>query len=203
MPATLLAEPQQRILSPREISELLETYDISIASWGKGTARSFLELVAYHENDQLSFRPENSQMMIDVNVVVVLVFYQSRSGWLELYEDYQEFPGGRILRRPGYDGIGETMKRFETPHEAAKRCLAEELNFHEPGLYQLSQSYEVKHRPVVPSEKWPGLLASYHRHIFECFITPSLFRRRGYVEVEGNRSVHFRWKRPNQMLLNI
>ncbi|MFA6536216.1 MAG: hypothetical protein WC250_03460 [Candidatus Paceibacterota bacterium] len=201
--AELVAEPRDQLLSQGAISDLLQTYGISTDVWGHGTARSFADLLNHHKRDQLFFRPEESRLVLDVNVAMVLVYYQSRGRTFELYEDRQEFPDGSILHRDTFDGIGETMGRREIPIETARRCLAEELNFRDPSLYQLSEIFKIETRPVVPSEKWPNLFAAYHRHIFECFISPPLYRRRGYAEIKDGRTIHFRWKRPNQMLLSI
>ena len=201
--AELMAEPREQLFSPAAISELLQEYSISTKTWGQGTARSFADLLNYHRRDQVFFRPEESRLVLDVKATVVLVYYQSRGRTLELYEDHQEFPDGSILRRKDYNGIGETMGRKEVPIETARRCLVEELDFRDPSLYRLSDIYRLEHKSVEPSEKWPRLFAAYHRHIFECFISPALYRRRGYVEIEDGRRIYFRWKRLNQILFNL
>ena len=131
--------------------------------------------------------------MIDVYVAVVIVIYKSDQ-WLELYEDRQEFPNGRVLRRLGYNGVSETTKRTETYRQAARRCLAEELQFCTPSKYRLSRRFKVEHREPVQSEKFTGLRAAYHRHIFECTISDELFRPEGYVENEDGRLIYFKWK---------
>jgi len=153
------------------------------------------DFLAYHQRDQLNFREDCSKgLVIDVYVAVVIVVYKSDNQWLELYEDRQEFPGGHVLRRSIYNGVSETIKRTETCRQAARRCLAEELRFCSPSKYKLSRRFKVEHREPVQSEKFTGLRAAYHRHIFECTISDELFRPEGYVENEDGRLIYFKWE---------
>lgn len=201
-PATGLNKP---VMPRNQVIALLDAHRVSTELWGTGTNRTIGDLFNYHERDQLYFRnDDSSRLVIDVNAVVVIVLYRSRKKWLELYEDCQKFPDGKILRRANFNGIAETMRRNEqNPTESAHRCLREELGFKDPTLYKLSDCLEVEHHQPIPSEKWPGIWASYHRHIFECVISAPLFHRSGYVEQEKNRTIHFKWKPRGQMILAI
>ncbi|OHA15446.1 MAG: hypothetical protein A3H57_02745 [Candidatus Taylorbacteria bacterium RIFCSPLOWO2_02_FULL_43_11] len=192
-------QSSELVLSRPHIVKLLDKHNIGWKLWGTSTSRTLSDLFAYHERDRLYFRDTESGVVMDVHAVVVLVYHRYRRRWVELYEDCQIFPGGHVLRRINFNGIEETIKRSETLLKAARRCLSEELQFHEPSRYQLSECIMVEQRDPVPSEKWPGLYAAYHRYIFECVIPRSLFRSNGYVEPENDRLVYFRWKPRGQM----
>ncbi len=148
--------------------------------------------------DQIAFRNPGTpaeQLIIDVNVAVVTVFYTDEDRQLlELFEKHQVFhESGKILPR-GYNGIAETMKQGERPHATARRCLVEELKFSNRWHYALPTAMKIEHRDPVPSEKWPGLLAAYHRHVFECVIEKVLYNPSGYIEHCINRDIIFEWK---------
>lgn len=193
-PGKTPARPSKSVLARSRIIRMLDRYGIPWKSWGRGTSRTLNDLFTYHERDRLHFRETESGLVIDVHAVVVIVRHRYRRRWLELYEDRQEFPNRRVLRRTNFNGIAETMSRSETRTDAARRCLSEELHFGDPSKYRLSRCIAVEHREPVPSEKWPGLWAAYHRHIFECVISRSLFNPGGYVEHEENRRIYFKWK---------
>ena len=154
-------------------------------------------LVQYMTDDRVYFRNgSTANVTIDVHAVVVRVMHRLRNKWLEIYEDQQVFPDGSVLRRnKQFNGsIGETLKRSDTPRDGAIRGLAEELHFRDQTGYDLSDCIGVEHREPVPSEKWPGIKAAYHRYIFECVIARYLFDPQGYVETEGDIRIFFRWK---------
>ncbi len=198
-PSEAPARPSRLVMSQPCILQMLNRYEIPWKSWGSGTSRTLDDLFAYHERDRLYFRETESKLVIDVHAVIVIVRHRYRRRWLELYEDRQEFPDRHVLRRTNFNGIAETMRRREARLTAAHRCLSEELHFCDPSEYRLSGCITVEHRDPVPSEKWPGLWAAYHRHMFDCVINRSLFKPDGYVEHEKNRRIYFKWKLCEQM----
>ena len=183
------------VLSPKAILEILKEHRVPMQTWGTKNHRSFADLVRYMTEDRVYFRNGDSQCAtIDVHAAVVIVTHKFRRKWLELYEDRQTFRDGSVLRRKRFNGIGETLKRSETPRDGAVRCLAEELGFRDPSAYELSECLRVEHREQTLSEKWPGIMAAYHRYIFECVISRRLYRPLGYFENEGDLIISFRWK---------
>ena len=212
------ARDPEAVMPRQDIIRMLDEHHVPWReSWGIPPARTFEDFCGYHEKDRLYFRNgggskkdggnsngngngHSSEFIIDVHAAIVIVIYQpKRKGWLELFEDYQEFPDGHRLPR-GYNGIAETLSRIETLVEGAERCLAEEIGFTDPSKYQLSGCLHIERRKPVPSEKWPGVQAAYHRHIFECTISRKLYRPNGYVEEEKDgRRIFFKW-RPRRQL---
>jgi hypothetical protein len=208
------------VMPRRDIVRMLDDHHVSRQSWGTGTARTLDDLFEYHENERLYFRNGNNGdngnghgngngssagLIIDVHSVVVLVYHRFRRKWLELFEDRQVFKNGDVLRRSNFNGIAETMRRTGTRRREAMRCLKEELGFGDPSKYELSDHCRTEDRELCPSEKWPGLSAVYHRHIFECVISRTLFRPGGYVEIEkkDGRKIYFEWRPRAQLQLSI
>lgn len=196
---------QEPVLSRDQMIYRLRKHRVSRAEWGTKTYRTFGDLMNYHERDKLFVRNGTSdRFIIDVHVAVILVVHKYKGQWLELYEAYQEFPDGHTLSRDNFNGIAETAKREESMVKSAQRCLAEELNFHDPAKYELSRCLKVENWDPIPSEKWPGgVWSSFHRHIFECTIQRSLFLPDGYMEQEKNRKIFFKWRPRKQLALAL
>jgi hypothetical protein len=199
IPAVCARDPKA-IMPRQDIVRMLDEHKVPWKeSWGIPPARTFEAFCEYHQRDRFYFRNGNShngngngngfvdKLIIDVHAAIVIVIHRYRRAWLELYEDRQEFPDGSTLRRANFNGIAETLKRIETIPRGARRCLKEELGFREP----------------VPSEKWPGIWAAYHRNVFECTISRNLFRSDGYVEREGDRTIYFKWRPRRQLQFAI
>ncbi len=195
MQTETILETLPRVLSPKAILDILKQHRVPVRAWGTKNHRSFADMVRYMTEDRVFFRNGDSPCAtIDVHAVVVIVTHRFRRRWLELYEDRQIFPDGSVLRRKLFNGIAETLKRSETPRAGAARCLAEELGFRDQTAYELSECLRVENREPVPSEKWPGIMAAYHRYIFECVISRRLYQPSGYSEREGDLTISFKWK---------
>jgi len=186
------------------IIALLDAHSVPLALWGAWENRSLDDFLKSLTKDKVFIR--NSicqQLVIDVHTAVVVVLHQFRGKWLELYEDHQLFPDGSVLRRTSFNGVGETLKRYEKIRDGAIRCLAEELSFKNQSLYNLSKCLGVERREPVNSEKWPGIKAAYHRYFFECTIARPLYCPNGYMEHKGGRKIFFKWKPFKQEQLNL
>lgn len=191
-------------LSRSKIISVLEAHGVDHRNW-KPPHRTLDDLVQQHTKDQIFISDgQGSQVILEVHTAVVIVLYKSRSTWLELYEDHQLFPDGSILRRSDFNGIGETLDRHETPQAAAIRCLREELSFYDDRHFQLSQVLHHEQRGPIQSEKWPEILAKFHRYIFECWINSKLFKKGGYREIRNDgRIIFFKWKPNGQYQLHL
>ncbi len=205
--------PEEVIVPRQEIVGMLEKHQVPWKSWGAPgtTSRTLHDFFKYHETDRLYLRNgahgkngSSDKFIIDVHAAIVIVMHRINRKWLELYEDRQVFDDNpEPLIRSGFNGIAETAKRTETMSETAKRCVTEELKFADPSKYEMSECVKIEHREIAPSEKWPGVWAAYHRHIFECVISRQLFLPDGYVEREGIRTIYFKWKQLNQSELRV
>lgn len=144
--------PEKQELEKQKIVDTLAKHRVPLWEWGVGKNRSLEDFLRYASEDQFFVR-DGLELMVEVHAVVVVVIHQFKRKWLELYEDRQVFPNGRILQRSNFNGIAETLKRGETPHEGAIRCLAEELRFKNSSAYQLSELIGIERRTPVASEK--------------------------------------------------
>lgn len=181
--------------SRRAIIERLRDHSVPIDTWGTENRRSLDDFVCGLTRDQVFFRDDSTfGLTIDVHAVIVVVTHEFKRRWLELYEDRQVFFDGSVLRRKEFNGIAETLKRGEILRDGAIRCLAEELQFHDQSSYTLSKCVRTEHLEPKDSEKWPGIKASYHRHLFECVVSRHLYRREGYAERGVGRTIFFKWK---------
>ncbi len=188
-----------------QILDVLKRHRVPLQKWGTGKNRSLEDFLRYANKDQFFLRDgDNCDLIVEVHAAIVVVIYQLKKKWIELYEDRQVSPDGAVLRRENFNGIAETLKRGEAPRDGAMRGLDEELNFCNPALYQLSECLGIERRDPVPSEKWPGIYAQYNRHIFECTIGKKLFRQDGYRERETDgREIFFAWRPRRQLLLPL
>lgn len=183
-----------------EVAATLDRLGVPWRTWkDHPTARPIEHLIKYLNEDQVTFRGPDHRI-IDVNAAVILVFYDNGSTF-ELYEEYQLKPGSaeKLVRSHDFDGIAETMRKGEDVERAAKRGLREELKFWDPRKYTLHPLVELKELTPMKSEKFPGLLAVYRRHISHCYISKALYKPEGYLECEENgREIKFSWRECNK-----
>lgn len=193
------------VVMPRtKVLKMLHKHGVPWKTFGIPPARSLDDLFMYHERDCFNFRNGSAKTcIVDVYVAVVLVVHRFNRKWYELYEEKQVFTNGEVLVRDNFNGIAETIKRGESLREGATRCLGEELCFRNPAKYELSECLGIEHREPIPSEKFPGIMAAYHRHVFECTISRALYCPDGYAEQEGNKTVYFKWKPCHQLGFRI
>lgn len=106
-------------LSPTNLKAWLASHQIDTSQWGEGNAKSVADLWAELQRGECSF--EEDPPLRRVEVVEVIVRHAGR----ELIEREQHFLDGRIRVRN--QPPSEKMHPSETPIEAARRCLIEEL----------------------------------------------------------------------------
>lgn len=187
----------------RRLQKFLEFCEINYRAWeGNGTCRSVRDLHEYLNKDQVTFRQDHfSPPILDVEVSVILVYCDWQGQIRELYEEKQVMRStGATLRRTTFNGVGETVRQGETPLEASFRGLKEELiSFEGEKLFADRSKFVLNSQKVEiwqprTSEKWPPILASYHRSIFLCEISPEIFRKEGYHHFEKGRDIYFKWR---------
>lgn len=175
-----------------QMLEFLESHGTPWRTWGTRTWRSLDDLIRYMTDEQVVLRDGDvtKPPIIDVYCVVVIVLF----GNLELFEEKQINRTTKGVVRRNLNGIAETLKKSEKADQlAVMRCLREELNFKDSTKYTLSDIIGIDLKGPIPSEKWNGLMAVHHRHIFGCRIAPELFCEDGYVEHDGEWDIHFKW----------
>jgi hypothetical protein len=187
--------------SNKDILDFLDANRAPWNLWGRyGASRSVRDLIQYLREDQVAFRNgDTAGMLLDVNVAVVMVYYDDNGTILELVEECQVVHRTGACLERGYPGVGETMRKGELVVSAAMRALDEELDWGDPSKYRLSGLTKIEHRDKVESEKWPsingapGIYSVYHRHISESWISQELYDPSGYVQHEPDRDIIFKW----------
>jgi len=192
----------RRFLLKEDLVELFERKDIPYQTWGSGTSDSLEKLLTTLTRCQVTLDQSAATPLLTVDNAVVIVKYLGLLHWWELVETKQVFHNGQVRTR-NFNGISETMHETENidaegMEKAARRALVEELDqdkngFENPRNYELIKWDEGVIGPQE-SEKWPGLDAVFRRHIYLCLIRRKLFRRKGYCEVQGDKTTYFEWK---------
>ncbi len=131
-------------------------------------------------------------MILHINVAVVTVIHTHQGVPLVL----REYRNGHEREFPG--SLGEKIKTElgETPLDAVRRGLKEELGATEPKFRDVSL-YTIKHELDMISESdnsdfYPGLLDVYHRYTHLCTIDKALFHNI-YKAHDNGRHICFKW----------
>ncbi len=147
---------ERRFQSAGELAAWLAAAGIDPAAWGREGAKQLGDLWAEYRNGESRFVDESPARLIAVAQVVL------RRGDKVLLELAQEFADGR--RRVRLRPPSEKMKPGESPRDAARRCLAEELGLG-AGEITLSEDYQVIEEEEN-SPSYPGLTTRYRFHVF-------------------------------------
>ena len=172
------------------MKELLTKSSINTKSWGRGKAKSLDRLL--HEiivgETTLSIGPDK-KLIRDVKVSNVTVTYRD----LKLAEERQVFEDGRVRVRSLSASIAEKVYPDESPKEATKRCLKEELDL-EPTSELKKVNTKVN---TVVSPSYPGLRSRYTVHSYELTLDPEYFHPEGSVKknVQDGITAFFKWRK--------
>ncbi len=134
---------------------------------------------------------EEDQLYRRVNVVSVYCYFTNDNNEkMRLVEEKQIMPDGKMRLR-GYTFVSETMKKGESPQQAARRGLAEELQISDPEL-----QFEVLNDEKITKESttFVGINTHYLIHYLKTEIPLRHFKEH-YVEMENGVETHFKWER--------
>lgn len=91
------------------------------------------------------------------------------------------------------------MKPSETPFEAARRALKEELGIQiSPELVSQSFVFFIEDRPPVISTSFPGLWTKRTLYISDFYLPSNCYQPEGYVENQSDKSTYFVWQRVSE-----
>jgi 8-oxo-dGTP pyrophosphatase MutT (NUDIX family) len=140
-----------------ELAGWLAALGVDADSWGQGESKRLIDLWAEYESGEAALEDNPPSRTIEVAEVII------RRGDAVLIEVEQEFSDGR--RRARLVPPSEKMRPGESPLDAARRCLREELGLLVAEV-TLRQEY-VLAEAVADSPSYPGLLTRYRFHTFE------------------------------------
>lgn len=178
------------------IVELLNMHDIDYRFWGGDHhSKTVDDLVEFVQNGEIWIERKNGSLINHVNVAVGTVTCRHNGHMLEL----REYRNGAPRSFTG--SLGEKIKFGETPQEALQRGLFEELGATEPS-FKDHLSYEIDSvgtETIGPqaSDFFPGMLDTYHRHLFVCDIPTRMYHNR-YVAHDNGKMICFAWVSPEK-----
>lgn len=180
----------EKFFSQKELAGYLNSFGIKTGSWGRGSAKTVGHLAEEIEEGETVLFEENGELTRQIQVAGVNVFYQNR----RLYEDRQEFSDGRIRKRTLAYSLSEKFKTHESPEDAAKRALREELGIDgKIDIKEIGKNIETE-----DSLSYPGLKTRYIIYGFETLLSPEQFSADGYVERGKDKKNYFLWKEIEQ-----
>lgn len=179
-------------LTRSELKELLASHKIPLAQWGTGEAKTLEDLYTEISHGESTLVVEkNNQLIREVGIVKIDIFYKDENGTYQLIEDYQEFYDGRRRTIKHDCPVGEKMKPGETPLQTFDRALREELSITRP-----IPGRSTKARVTTKiSRSYPGLVSRYEEHRFKTTLPKKYYNADGYMEVDGYRKTYFSWKK--------
>lgn len=187
-----------RILTDEaDIRRLFESKNIRYDRWGQNGSESFEALMRYIVEDQVWIEDIGGTPLVRVKNVVAFVL-SMRTPMEELYEACQIRGQSPPKIRP-FRGISETLTKGEDLQRGAERLMAEEPGYSEKGFcdprnYRLIPLGHVPLGPQ-PSEKWPGIDATFSRFCYQCeILNQALYNPEGYYEIRDGVKTILKWK---------
>lgn len=171
-----------------ELESCLSEHQIDPSKWVGVTLQNLYDDL---HKGECSLEIKEGKLHRRINVVSVHCFHTNHNQErFRLIEEKQILPNGDTRQR-GYPFVSETMKPDESPHDAAVRALAEELQISDPEL-QFQPSPEDDEDKIKESTSYIGIHGRYIVYHFKTDIPSRLFRER-YVELENGTETHFSW----------
>lgn len=140
-----------------DLAAWLDTHGITRDGWGEEGAKTLADLWAEYQRGETTFTDDPPLRLVAVAQVRV------RRGDKVLVELEQEFADGR--RRARNRRPSEKIKAGESPLEAARRCLGEELGLEMPDVV-VSEDVETT-ATVIDSPSYPGLPTRYTFYTYD------------------------------------
>jgi len=183
-----------QMIQPHNALRVLRTSGIRLSDWGKGQAKPPEALVSSLTYEQVELWLHEGKPTLHVNVAVPYVLC-SVDGHIEYLYEAERIFDGVSMPAGDFDGtLGETFEKGESPLDAFKRGLKEELEFTDPSLYNLREMKTVQILgPMLSPDHYPNLEVYYYRNKCNCLINPVL-RKKEHIEKRGSRTTIFRWK---------
>lgn len=187
---SLSKEEELRVKDLEGLNNLLTTYQIPVADYGKGEAKSLKHLLDEVLSGESRLVLTSSGLIREINACGIDIYYEEGGTRFKLIEDRQEFNDGRVRRRTGAS-VNEKIKPGEEPMTAAKRALEEELG--------ITDNIEIKEqkteKKVSTSNSYPGLITLYNFFIFEAILQDAQYKPEGYIECQADKKTFFLWRR--------
>ena len=182
------------IQSVDSLAEVLADHQISTNGWGESDTKTIEDL--YDELDRgetaLFIAAEGLQKYM--TTIKVNVFYRNNSGLYRLVEAAQNnLTTGTWRHRGLHNSLSEKRHAThgETPLEAARRALREEIGVERP--LALRQTAEIIH-PAKRERNYPSLPTINETQYFQASLRGEDYDPRGYIEEQPTKRTFFHWE---------
>jgi len=174
-----------------ELISILSDAKIPLESWGKGKAKTIDHLMSEIENGEAKLIiNELGKIERHINVATVIVTHTDKDGVIySLREEKQIFKDGRVRERNFPTSVSEKFKENESPEEAGRRALSEELDIHQ--IEEFTQLAPCSN--VEESQSYPGLSTYHNKYPFTAKIGVEEFSQNGYIEEQSDKTNYFVW----------
>ncbi len=176
------------------LKRLLLESGVDISNWGQGTAKPVEKLQKeIDEGECVLMKNEKGELIRKVSLACVYVYYKNSDGkTFVLKEDRQVFKNGSIGKRTLQNSVTEKMKAGETPLEAAKRGLMEELGITED--FNLKYLEQIEDESEITSS-YRGLKSERIKEMFEVTLNDNQYSPDGYQEIQEDKTTYFKWEK--------
>lgn len=152
--------------SPHIVGKMLQDYDIDIAKFGVGEAKTLEELASEVQNGsaRLMLDATTHKKLVRVVDVVLLRLYSSQKKDRLLIEVAEQYPDGR--RRSATRLPGSKKLPHENSQETAIRIMKDLLGMSAAGAHFVFEDKEV-YEEEMDSPSFPGVRTVYRKEILE------------------------------------
>lgn len=169
----------------------LSANGVDPSAFGRGKSRSLQALTDELASGEAQLVRRNGRIERHIRPLGLDIYARVNGQLMKLREDRQVFKDGRTRKRDLATSIGEKMLPGETPADAARRALSEELGVTKFALSRkLSRSTQER-----TSSGYPGLPTVYDVHETAVMIDPSEFKPEGYTEEQPEKTNYTVWDR--------
>ncbi len=143
----------------QELLELLARYDVPIHTWGKGRAKTVLELWHEVQTDGVYFEDRGDGILYRVaRSVRIFVFSRLEDGRVQNLRECQASADGTLTERalPGRASMSETVRPNEEWIAAVLRAVAEELGIQGVDVSEFL-IWDEDATDIHTSKAYPGL----------------------------------------------
>ncbi|MDO8269822.1 MAG: NUDIX domain-containing protein [Candidatus Levybacteria bacterium] len=182
-------DPQRK----EQLTSFLEKYGIDTKIWGEGATKTVeLLMEELDKGEAMLSVTEEGNLLRVLNSLCVNIRHRTSDGKIFiLEEERQEFQNGQSRKRVYLNGsVAGKIEKGETPEEAARRELLEELKIPFEGALEL----EAETVSLRESQSYPGLTTQYNLSIFAMEMPAEYFKSEGYIEVQDRVTTYFGWK---------
>ena len=171
----------------QDLVHWLNVNGVDVSQWGTSIFKTPDNLWDEYVRGEVSFQTDPPLRIVRVAQIII-----NRNNQI-LLEVEQEFKNGR--RRFRSQPPSEKIKPDEDLHDAAIRCLHEELGL-DPGQISFVESSYEKRETILESPSYPGLLTRYTIHAVEARVTglpAQEFWRQNKAVIEGDPVIRHLW----------